>query len=196
MMWRLGIITAGLLTLLGGAASAAPIKIPLRIDYLTLDQALQKQAYTGPNGQAQLWRGANSCEYLYARKPAFSQHGTVVGFETNGELAIGVAVGGACVTPVRWSGIIQLDAIPYLTPTLALKFHVTDINLYDAQHKKTLLVGRGFDLIKGNLIPLMEGFSFDLNPPLLQLQQLVREAAAPAVAERVKAALTSLRPVP
>ncbi|MGH8013193.1 MAG: lytic transglycosylase domain-containing protein [Candidatus Binataceae bacterium] len=195
---RFGLIAAlALITLLcGGAASAALIKIPLRIDYLTLDQAVQAQAYTGPDGQAQLWQGANNCEYLHATNPVFSQNGTVVRFETNGELAIGVPVGSTCVSPVHWSGIIQLDAIPYLTPGLALRFHVSDINLYDLQHRKTLLVGRGFDLIKGRLIPLIEGFSFDLKPPLVQLQELVREAATPAVAIRVKAALTSLRPVP
>jgi hypothetical protein len=188
-----GILLAVILT--AGAVSAATVKIPLRIDYLTLDQALRQQLYTGPGGRAEIWKGASVCEALNATNPRFGHEGTAAMLETDAELSLGVAVGGKCVSPVHWSGIIQVDALPYVTSGLALKFHVTDINLYDQHHQKTLLVGRGFDLIKGSVIPAVQGFSFDLKPALVQLEELVREAAAPEVAERVKAALASLRPL-
>src|SRR5262249_32268411 len=48
---------------------------------------------------------------------------------------------------------------------------------------------------KGNLIPRLETFSYDLKPALQQLDMLVRAAAAPDVAERVNRALSTLRPV-
>ncbi|MGH7934720.1 MAG: lytic transglycosylase domain-containing protein [Candidatus Binataceae bacterium] len=174
---------------------AAPVRVPLRIDYLTLDQALKQQAYTAPGGRAELWQGASVCEYFRAANPRFSHNGTTVTLETDGDLSVGIAVGGRCVSPVKWSGIVELDSIPYLTPALALKFRVININLYNPQHQKTLLAGRGFDLVKSYLIPRFEDFSFDLKPGLMQLEDLVQQAATPAVADRVKTALATLRPI-
>src|SRR5713101_7123498 len=90
----------------------------------------------------------------------------------------------------RNAGSLKLDT----GAELAIKLRVTNLNLYKPSHEKSLLVGRGFDLIKGNLIPRLEAFSFDLRPPLQQLDSLVQAAAAPDVAERVNTALSTLRP--
>ncbi len=83
---------------------------------------------------------------------------------------------------------------PYVGADLAIKFRVTDINLYNSKHEKSVLVGHGFDLIKGTLIPRLETFSFDLKTPLHQIEELALAAAAPEVAERVRSALSTLRP--
>jgi Transglycosylase SLT domain len=197
-MWRLLLIGALLATFLaiGPPASAGLVTVPLRIDYLTLDAALKQQVYNGPDGRAELWHGSNVCDYFYATNPRFGPSGSAVKLETEAELSVGVPIGNKCISPVRWSGIIEAEAAPYIGPGITLKFHVTDINLYNMKHEKTLLVGRGFDLVKTYLIPRLETFSFDLKPPLDQLEELVRDATTPEVAERVKAALSTLRPIP
>ena len=76
---------------------------------------------------------------------------------------------------------------PYLTPNLTLMFRVSDINLYDRQHQKSLIVGRGFDLIKGNFIPRFETFKFDLRAPIEEFRALAEEAAPPDQAETFQA---------
>jgi Transglycosylase SLT domain len=200
-MGRLGRIlaaTAALayVALLSARASATQITVPLTIDYITLREALKSQIYNAPGGRANLWRGTNACEFLYAENPRFGRTGVAVSLETEATLGLGVPVGGTCINPISWKGIIEVDAIPYLTPNLMLMFRVSNINLYDLQHQKTLIVGRGFDLIKGNFIPRFETFNFDLRAPIDEFRTLAEEAAPPDQVEPFKQALASVRGVP
>jgi hypothetical protein len=181
----------------GGAAAAEPaaqITIPLTIDYLTLDAALKRQIYDAAGGRATVWKGTNDCEFLYAYNPRFAPGAApAAGLETDGELGLGVPLGEKCISPISWKGIIAVDATPYLTSNLALMFRVTDINLYDPQHRKTLIVGRGFDLVKDNFIPRFETFKFDLRAPIEEFRALAEATAPPDQAESFKQALATVR---
>lgn len=173
----------------------AQVKVPLEIDYITLAAALKRQMFNGPDGRAVLWTGSDKCQHLYAYDPQFTAaRDGALSLEMKGELGLGLAVGGKCVTPLTWSGIVEVETPPYISE-LTIKFHVTNINLYNPQHEKSLLVGHGFDLIKENIIPRIETFSYDLNAPLRDLEGLVRAAATPEVAQRVTVALSTLRPM-
>jgi hypothetical protein len=178
------------------ADPAVQVFVPLTIDYVTLGTALKRQIYDAPGGRAILWKGANACEFLYARNPRFAQNGpTAVVLESDGELGLGVPLGDQCVNPISWKGIIAIDATPYLTPNLTLMFRVSDINLYDQQHQKSLIVGRGFDLIKDNFIPRVQTFKFDLRAPIEEFRALAEEAAPPDQAERFKQTLATVHGV-
>jgi hypothetical protein len=177
-------------------ADAGQVRVPLTIDYYALTEAIRHQLYTGPGGRAPVWNGASTCQYLYATDPMFSHAGAALKFETAAALALGVSMGDHCVGPVEWNGIIEAETSPYLVPGLQLKFHVQDLNLLNPQHQKTLIVGKGFDLIKGNLIPLFESFTYDLNPAVQQLSALAEAASTPDVAERVRTAMASIRSEP
>ncbi len=177
------------------AAMAQPtVDVPLTIDYATLSAALKRSVYTD-NGRAQFWNGADLCQYLYAEHPVFSRAGSRVKLETDGTLSIGVAVGSRCLSPIEWNGIIEAESEPYVAGHL-LKFRVADINLFDHQHQKTLIAGKGFDLIKQYFIPRIETFEFDLDPITAQLSDLAQAACPPEVAQRVKTTLASLRVAP
>ena len=178
------------------ADPAVQVFVPLTIDYVTLGIALKRQIYDAPGGRAILWKGANACEFLYASNPRFSQNGpTTVVLESEGELGLGVPLGDQCVNPISWKGIIAIESTPYLTPNLTLMFHVTDINLYDEQHQKSLIVGRGFDLIKDNFIPRFQTFKFDLRAPIDEFRALAEETAPPDQAERFKQTLATVHGV-
>jgi Transglycosylase SLT domain len=191
-----------LLTLLGGLllvlapapASATQVKVPLEIDYITLAAALKRQVYNGPDGRAVLWTGSDKCQHLYAYDPQFAPKNGALSLDTRAELSLGLAVGGKCVTPITWTGVIEVDTPPYISQ-LTIKFHVTNINLYNPQYEKSLLVGHGFDLIKDNFIPKIRTFTYDLNAPLQDLEGLVRAGSTPDVAQRVGTALSTLKPM-
>jgi hypothetical protein len=170
---------------------AAPVKIPLRINYALLTDVLRQQLYA-QGGRAQLWNGNNDCEYLYAENPSFGQQNGAVRIDTDGYLNLGVPVGDHCLSALNWSGIIEADTVPYIAG-FALKLHVTDINLYDRNHQKSLLVGRGFDLIKSNFIPALETYSFDLTPAIHELEGLAQMAVEPADEAALHLALATIR---
>ena len=117
------------------------LRIPLTIDYLALGAAIKQHIYTD-NGRAPLWNGSDQCQYLYAENPRFGRAGDKVKLESDGSLMIGVMMAGRCVSPVTWKGIIEAETAPYIAEHLQLKFRITDINLYDTNHQKTLLVGK------------------------------------------------------
>lgn len=188
-------------SLCGPAAADAPapavrITVPLTIDYLTLGAALNRQVYDAPGGRAILWQGTNDCEFLYALNPRFARGGgAMVELESDGELGLGVPLAGKCVNPISWKGIIAIDATPYLARNLTLMFRVSDINLYDRQHQKSFIVGRGFDLIKDHFIARFETFNFDLRPPIDEFRALAEAAAPPDQAARFRLALASVHGV-
>jgi hypothetical protein len=193
-------IVIGTITLLPMVASAQTpaahvVRIPLTIDYLALSAAFKQQLYTD-HGRAPLWNGADKCQYFYAESPEFSRQASNVKLETLGNFSLGVAMGDQCVGPVTWNGIIEAETAPYMAPHLQLKFRVSDVNLYNSQHEKTLIAGQGFDLVKQNFIPRLETFSFDLSPAFQNFQDLVKAGAPPEIADRVQQTLATLRAEP
>jgi hypothetical protein len=121
------------------------------------------------------------------------KHGALM-LGTDADLSLGVAVAGKCAIPITWSGFIEIETQPYIGADLAVKFHVVNIDLYNSAHQKSVLL-RGFDLIKSHFVPRLEDFSYDLQAPLRQLEDLMQAAAAPDVAERVKTAISTMRPI-
>lgn len=174
-----------------GTLLARSVRIPLHINYALMSDVLRQRLYAH-GGRAQLWRGDNDCEYLDADNPSFGQQRPAVRFDTRGFLKLGVPVGDQCFAPVTWSGIIEADTTPYIAG-FALKLHVTDVNLYDRDHKKTLLLGRGFDLIKSNVTPALETYSFDLMPAIRELNGLAQMSVLPADEAALHLALATLR---
>ncbi len=181
-------------------ARATQVRIPLTIDYLMLREALKRQLYTAPGGRAQLWNGADDCQFLYAENPEFSRAteagAATVKLETDNHLGLGVSMGSQCLNAIQWSGVVQALGVPYIAPGLQLKFRFTDLNLYDSAHRKTLLVSQGFDLIKSYLIPRLNDFSYDLNSGVEQLTAMITDSVPADAAGRVRAAIASLAAEP
>ncbi len=190
-------IAAAILALaIAPSARAREVRVPLTIDYLALTEALKADLYTAPGGRAPLWNGTDACQFLYAENPSFGRAGERVMLETAASLGLGFEIAGRCVSPVSWSGIVEAESQPYIAAGLKLKFRIADLNLYNPQHEKSMLVGRGFDLIKQSLIPRLETFSYDLNPSVQQLAMLAEDASTPQVADRIKASVATLRAMP
>jgi len=181
-------------------ARASQVRIPLTIDYIALREALKRKLYTAPGGRAQLWSGIDDCQFLYAENPEFSRAAAggpaTVRLETASSLGLGVSTGSQCLNAIQWSGIVEALGVPYIAPGLQLKFHFTDLNLYDSAHQKTQLVSQGFDLIKSYLIPRLDEFSYDLKPAIQQLGAMVSDSITPEAAGRVRAAISSLTAEP
>ena len=174
---------------------AAEVNVPLEVDYLLLDAALAQKLYTAPGGRAQFFRGSDQCQYFYAEKPRFGPHGTQLELNTDGDLSLGLALGGNCVSPIAWQGIIQAETLPRIEGR-ALKLRVADLNFYNPDRSKSDIAGRAFDMIKGNLIPQLDGFSYDLSPAIQQIDGLAASVPSSEQGDQVRAALQSLRLAP
>ena len=189
-------VFAAILALSASPLLAAEVRVPITIDYLTLNEAIRAQLYTAAGARAPLWNGSDDCQFLYAENPAFSRADARVRLETAASMSLGVAIAGRCVSPLTWNGIVEAESQPYLAPGLRMMLHVQDMNLYDTHHHKSLIAGKGFDLIKKYLIPRMETFAYDLNPAIQQLGALAEAASTPPVAERIRTAIATVQAEP
>ncbi|MGO9607945.1 MAG: lytic transglycosylase domain-containing protein [Candidatus Binataceae bacterium] len=188
---------AALLALVSSSPSRAnEVRVPVTIDYVTLSEALRHAVYTAPGGRAALWNGSDDCQFLYAENPVFSRADARVKLETTTSLGLGVQIAGQCVSPLNWGGIVEAESSPYVATGLRLMLRIEEMNLYDQQHQKTLIAGKGFDLIKQYLIPRIETFSYDLNPSIQQLAMLAEAASTPTVADRIRNAIATTRADP
>jgi len=174
------------------AARADEVSIPLSVPLVTLREAIKRAIYSGPGSRADLWTGTNDCEYLQATNPRFASAPPALVFQTDANLSVGIAVAGQCLTPVAWEGIAEAQVAPYVAPDWLLKFHAIDLQVFNGAHKKTLIAGQGFDLVKQYFFPPLEQFSFSLKPPISNLTRLIQLGTPPQVAQRVKDALATL----
>jgi hypothetical protein len=178
------------LAIVAAGADAAEIDVPLDLDYLLLDAALQQQLYTGQNGRAEFWKSPDNCGYFYAQNPRFLRTGEAVELTTDSQLNAGIGVGGQCLSVVEWSGIIDAATAPYIDG-FALKFRVTDINVYNPGQAAKPIGGRAMDIVKASLLPRLQTFSYDLAPYVRQLNALMDAVLADAT--DAKSVLSSLR---
>ncbi len=190
--WRLAAASV-LLALLGATpVGAGELEVPLDLGYLILNAAIAQRLYTGPGGRAEFFRGSDECQYFYAENPRFGRHDSQLELNTDGDLSLGLALGGSCVSPISWKGIIQAETEPRIEG-LALRLRVADLNFYNPDHTKSEIAGRAFDLVKGNLIPRLEAFSYDLSPAMAELNSLAASIPSTAQGEQARTALQSLR---
>lgn len=171
-------------------AVAAVVSVPLKIDYMVLDEAIRQRLYTSPGGRAEFWRGAGGCGYFTAHDPRFTRDGSAVRLETAANVSLALDVVGQCLSAAQWSGIIQADGSPYIAG-LALKFRVTDLNFLNPDRTAGPLSGRAFDIAKENVIPRLSAFSYDLAPYVRQLDDAL--AGGSAADHEMRSALASLR---
>jgi hypothetical protein len=182
-----------LLAALCTRSDAADIKVPLKVDYLVLDAALKQRLYTAAGGRAEFWKGPDGCGYFYAQNPRFGRNQAAVRLETDGNLNLGLGVAGQCLSALEWSGIIEAETAPYIEG-FALKFRVSDINFYNLDHTRGSMAGRAFDLVKQNLIPRLETFSYDAKPYMEQLYGVLNSVSVSSAAgAQASSALRSVR---
>ena len=199
-LWIIITLTISIFLVRPAPARASQVRIPLTIDYIALREALKRKLYTAPGGRAPLWNGVDDCQFLYAENPQFSRATAggpaTVKLETANSLGLGLAMGSQCLNAVQWSGIVEALGVPYIAPGLQLKFHFTDLNVYDSAHQKAQIVSQGFDLIKSYLLPRLEDFSYDLKPSVQQLGSMLADSVPPDAADRVRTAFASLTAEP
>ncbi|MGH8659284.1 MAG: lytic transglycosylase domain-containing protein [Gammaproteobacteria bacterium] len=159
-------------------ARAAEVRIPLTIRFDLLTQQLSEQLYTQAGYIARIWRESD-CRYLELDHPQFSRKAGRLRFTSHGKGSLGAEVLQTCLSPVDWTGFIEVLAEPYLTPDRQLHLRIVDSGLYDEAWKPGLMTGLLWEVTERLFLPRLETLSVDLAPPVDEISSLVR-ASVPA----------------
>lgn len=181
------------LPLLSGIARAGDISVPVNLDLALVTQALQQQLFVGPDGRAEVFSDGLNCNSLTLSDPRVE--GTEEGrlrLVSRVQARIGTPVGGRCLMPLSWGGVIETEEEVTLLPGSAtLSFRVMDSNVLRADEEGRALPGTVWSWVKHHVHPQLSAVTVNLSPAMLALQGLLREAV-PASAEQRFAVADSL----
>jgi soluble lytic murein transglycosylase-like protein len=184
---------AGVLLLaLSRAAAAREIVVPLQLDHAFLRQLLLRQVYTGPDQTARVWDDGSGCNFLVLSEPQVDGTDDRLRIRSAARARTGLAIGSVCITPIDWSGTVEILEQPVLDPVLpVVRFHVVDSNLYGKDGAKHLS-GTLWDWVKSAVHPRLEAVRVDLTQPLDELRTFLPLVLPAENAEQAAHLLDSL----
>ncbi|MDT8321718.1 MAG: hypothetical protein RQ826_14450 [Xanthomonadales bacterium] len=159
---------------------AAPLEIPVALDYRIVEQALGEQVFTGANGTAELLADAQRCNILTLAEPRVegADDGRVR-LLTTLHAQTGTPLGGRCWLAKSWHGLIETLQTAQVSPgSSSVSFRVEDSDLLRAEDREPLLPRFVQAWIKEYAHPRLGAVTIELGPAVAGLQELLDAAVA------------------
>jgi hypothetical protein len=186
----------GLLILFGSsAASGREVRLPLTIEPTVIREALLREIFNDPQHRAVFWGEPGGCSFFYLRDPEVEGEVGRLRVVADGEARLGTDLGAMCLSPIAWSGKLELFERPRVDGW-QVHFEVVDSNLYNEAGEKTLLVGKLWDRIKASVQPRFSAVTIDLGGPFRDLKEFLSMVIVPSdESQAARRAVDSLHPV-
>lgn len=191
---RLSRLALLLILLLAPAATAREVHVPFSVPPKLIRDALMEKVFKDEGGRAQFWGHPGECSFFYLEDPKIDGTDGRLRITAHGEARLGTEFLGSCFSPLVWSGYLEMIEEPRIEDWI-LHFRVSDSNIFDEKHEKTLLAGKLWDRIKGEVQPRFEAISVNLGDVLRELRAFLPTVTPSDKAEEVQQALDSLHPV-
>lgn len=172
---------------------ATSLTFPLVVDYPILQRELAKQLES--DGGTSSTGDADRCKSVALRELDVRGAEGSVRLALRGSARLGFRFLGLCLTPLSWDGHLDVLAEPSVDDSWRLRLRVVDSDLLDAQHRRTIVGSRLWDLLKGRITTRLDTFGFDLRPPVDDVKSVLRAFAAVDDADRLVRALDTARPL-
>lgn len=179
---------------LAAPAEAREVRLPLSVESPVIREALMRDLFNDPQQRAVFWGEPGGCSFFYLQDPQVESQVDRLRVTAHGEARLGTELGDGCLSPITWSGVLELFEQPRLDGW-QLRFEVVDSNLYNQQHEKTMLVGQLWDRIKESIQPRFAAVKVDLGEPFRELREFLPTVIDPNKAEEARVAIDSLHPV-
>jgi hypothetical protein len=187
----LAIVLLALVT--AGTATGREIRFPLTVPPPVLREALVRQVFDERGERAVFWGAPGECSFLYLEKPDLELADGRVRVVAAGESRLGTDAFGECMSPLGWSGFVEVLERPRIDGW-SLRFDVVDSNLYDENRQKAALGGVLWDRIKDAVTPEFGSVTVDLGKPFAELRDFLPTVVSGEPLERIRPVLASLRP--
>ncbi|MFA5549084.1 MAG: hypothetical protein WDA10_11125 [Porticoccaceae bacterium] len=166
------------LALLPARLLAAEVELPVTLDYGVVNQALGQQLFRAADGSAEVFSDGLDCNALTLADPWVE--GTLEGqlrITTRVLARGGTPLGGRCLLPFEWTGVIETLEEAYVPPgTATIAFRIVDSRILTADQQNRSVPGVVWDWIKRYIHPQLGAVTVNLSPAVIELQSLLREA--------------------
>jgi hypothetical protein len=161
-------------------AAAAGLEIPLRVSLDTLREAFNAQLTGYQDGP---------CRRLSLKPAALESRDGHLQLALPGNAAVGVELAGKCRTAATWQGVVHFKLVPRLDEAGRMRVQIVD-------SKASGMAPAMWSVIKRQLHPRLERFSYDLGASREALAGLLRDAAPPAYHAAMDQALQRVQVLP
>ncbi len=185
-------LAAGLLMGAASTGLAREARLPLTVEPPLIREVLMRQVFSGPDKRAVFWGEPGSCNYFYLEDPKVEAQVSRLRIVAHGEARLGAELGDGCLSPVVWSGHVEIFERPGVEG-YELHFDVVDSNILDERGQKEVLVGQLWDRIKESIQPRFASVVVDLAEPFSDLREFVASVASPDRAAEARRTLDSMR---
>src|SRR5262245_25654387 len=179
-----------LLFALAPAALAARLELPLRVPLEVVRDALAKQLSASSGGTGELWR-EGQCRYLRLEAPKLEAAERGLLLPAPGTAMIGAEVLGKCARAADWDGTVRFILEPRIDSAGVLRVRILDSALADRRNDKSAALA--WDLVKGQLHPRIEQFSYDLGASRSALLGILRGVTPPSQTAAMETVVNQLQ---
>lgn len=177
-----------------GEVGAQTVKLPITVDYSLLQALIVRNAFSEANQSVTLLNRGNRCLFLSLSKPAVSEAGGLVRFETQVIVRAGTPVADQCLVPVEWQGFLVLNQRPVVDGnTWKLSFVTVSSSLLNNDRQSAKIAAVLWDLIKAQVFTYLESIRIDLAPPVNDVKSSLLPMFPQQVQEQTRAMLRTLR---
>ncbi|MFH0780676.1 MAG: lytic transglycosylase domain-containing protein [Pseudomonadota bacterium] len=186
---RFWIYPSLLLLLLGSAARAEQVVLPLTLDYKLLTALIVKEAFPGKNNSAAIVGRPGECTYLGISDPKFSSAGKNVRLDMRLVIRFGTDLAGECLVPVEWQGYLSLVQQPVFdSRTFTLAFRTVDSSFLTLSRQPAQIANFLWEFAKPRVTEHFNRVRLNLAPPL----QDMRDFLAPLFHEEARGATKAM----
>lgn len=168
--------------------------MPLSVETPVIREALVRELFNDPKERAVFWGTPGDCSFFFLEDPKVAGEVDRLKVTARGEARLGADLGESCLSPLGWTGVIELFEKPRLDGW-TLRFEVVDSNLFDERHQKSMLTGQLWDRLKESVQPRFGAVSVDLSGPFRELRDFLPTVFPQSHMAEARAALDSMRPV-
>jgi len=185
-----------LLLVLGPALSAqsknTTVTVPVRLDYLLLNQLLLRQLFDTPDQSRDLLDDPSGCSRVIVRDPAVSPSGDALEIVARVDAQVGLAMAGSCSGLLNLAGSVGFTGRPVIGPgTNTVRLEPVHTWLVGADGGK-ITSGPVWNLTDTAMRTFLDQFVLDLAPYTESLQSLLPDVLPHRSREQLKAIVESL----
>lgn len=169
-------------------AGAAPVNVPVPIDYRLIRDIMLNQLFTAEGQTARLWHDKHNCSFVNLVNPRMSGQEGQVKIVNTVHTKFGTSLAGKCLPVAEWHGELATLQQPTLNADGSeLHFPITQLAAYDDKGRE-LKVAELLNLIKNAAQPKLSEVKVDLKKTRHDLEK----ALSMVVTEEHKPQLDSL----
>lgn len=174
---------------------AKSVVFPMTIDFALLRSMVVYATFRDVDESTVILDEGEGCRKITLSRPLYGAEDGRIRFETRVSVRMGTPVGGDCLLPVTWEGIVVLFQRPVILPgTWTLFFETEDSTVLTVDREPATVAGLVWNFVKPRVHEFLKTITVNLGPPVADVKDTLLPLFREDSRERARKMFESLRP--